>query len=788
MLQAHYSLALKRSSAKRAAVGGDCVPGEGFDDEATFNVDDDLLNEVRAEAVRRAAQSEEDASVADDVPAIDGYRELREIGRGGFSRVYEALQVEFDRWVAIKVLNDPIIDSGHIAEFERECRLMGNLSRHPNIVSVHTSVFTRDRRPCIVMELFSHGSYQNILSHTGPLALEELLSLSVLMAGALATAHQRGVIHGDVKPQNIFRSEFNTPALGDFGIAALADTVGDSDKLRASAHYAAPELLEQGPSASSPAADQYSLAATVYTLATGQRPHASSSGQSTQELLQRVMTEPPPRLEAGYPDTFATTLHKAMAHEPQQRHRDLVAFAAAIARTQQELGYQPTDIPIGTQQSRYVAATPQQTPSQLPSPTPTSAEEHLDPTIGLASRQQHQEEITHASTTDEEPASPPDNGSGKHGTRGSFFWNKFPFWAKAASATATLVVLAVIVWIVVNQFTDNDSDTDPVVVDATDDISTQRPTDNSTDTAIESPTIDDTTQRPTDNSTDTAIESPTIDDTTQPPTQPPTDDTNQSASETPTETSTATPTPTPTETIIEDYRPLGYCRVRSLGGPRLVKNEDRNICVLESTVREAIARQLALDKLAKNRSTLYNSFLKDVCVSFTEKDPSQFISIAGLFINYSKVLENLHKSQNIGAPIFSDITGDEPAKLNQDICGTPVNDNYPTLISTNPFDSAFCIWWAIDRGGPRLYPHNTNDDQEYDTCSQNSTIRQAEARQQAFNNLERVYPAEYDMHFDTACNELVNLALQEDADFVRHGEFTDFLKAIEENEPDACTS
>jgi len=111
------------------------VSGEDFDDEATFDVDDDLLDEVRAEAARRSGQHQGDAeeagSIGNRVPMIDGYRDLREIGRGGFSRVYEALEVEFDRWVAIKVLNEPIIDSGHIAEFERECRLMGNLSQHP---------------------------------------------------------------------------------------------------------------------------------------------------------------------------------------------------------------------------------------------------------------------------------------------------------------------------------------------------------------------------------------------------------------------------------------------------------------------------------------------------------------------------------------------------------------------------------------------------------------------------------------------------------------------------------
>jgi len=436
------------------------VSGEDFDDEATFDVDDDLLDEVRSEAARRSGQHQGDAeeagSIGNRVPMIDGYRDLREIGRGGFSRVYEALEVEFGRWVAIKVLNEPIIDSGHIAEFERECRLMGNLSQHPNIVSVHTSVFTNDRRPCIVMELFSHGSYQNILNHTGPLALEELLSLSVLMAGALATGHQRGVIHGDVKPQNIFRSEFNTPALGDFGIAALADTAGDSDKLRASAHYAAPELIERGPSASSPAADQYSLAATIYTLATGQRPHASDASQSTRELLQRVLVEPAPRLEAGFPESFASTLHKAMAREPQQRHRDLVAFAAAIARTQQEIGYQPTDVPVGTQQARYTAATPEQAASTEPSTAPSPSEGHTESTINLAAAGQGSgrtpassgaavggQPDQHQALAPDQGGSQPPGGSEPGRTGSDPSRRRFPRWAKFIAVVAIVAAGAI---------------------------------------------------------------------------------------------------------------------------------------------------------------------------------------------------------------------------------------------------------------------------------------------------------------------------------------------------------
>ena len=204
-----------------------------------------------------------------DVPVVEGFVDLVEVGRGGFSRVFGAYQVAFDRRVALKVLNERLADDASVAAFERECQAMGGLSRHPFIVTVLASAFTSDYRPCIVMDLFEQGNYMELLRRDGPLPLEELLSLSVRVAGALATAHQDGVIHGDVKPQNIFKSSFGYPALGDFGIATLRSRLVDSAGLGLSPHYAAPELIEIGAGAVGAAADQYSLGATIYTLADG---------------------------------------------------------------------------------------------------------------------------------------------------------------------------------------------------------------------------------------------------------------------------------------------------------------------------------------------------------------------------------------------------------------------------------------------------------------------------------------------------------------------------------------
>ena len=296
------------------------------------------------------------------MPVVEGYGALREIGRGGFSRVYEALQFDFDRWVALKVLNETL-DGDEIAEFERECRLMGVLSRHPNIVTVLNSAFTEEGLPCISMELFANGSYLDVIQDSGPLGLEELFSVAVSISGALATAHRQGVVHGDVKPQNIFRSELGA-ALGDFGIASLINQGLGPAKTRLSLYYAAPEVIERGAAALSPFSDQYSLAATLYTLATGERPFEASDSGSTRELLIEALTAPIPRLGKDFPAALDDALHTAMTREPALRHRDMRTFAAAVSEVEAELGYGPTRMRILTGSGRYAAQVPGQSASR----------------------------------------------------------------------------------------------------------------------------------------------------------------------------------------------------------------------------------------------------------------------------------------------------------------------------------------------------------------------------------------------------------------------------------------
>ena len=270
---------------------------------------------------------------------IDGFDQLRPIGRGGFSYVYSARQKDFNRLVALKVLTFGLADERERRSFERECRAMGLVSQHPHIVTVFNAAFTSTKQPCIVMELYSGGTMGERQKREGQLPVAVVLDVGVKIAGALQTAHDRGLLHRDIKPQNLFISEFGEPALGDFGISTLDDEMSISGGGGLTVHYAPPEVLEGSPA--SPISDLYSFAATLYTLLEGARPFAAPEGtrQSIGELARRIMLEEPPRARrADVPRSLAELLARTMGKRPEQRPQSAAEFGQEVQRIQGELG------------------------------------------------------------------------------------------------------------------------------------------------------------------------------------------------------------------------------------------------------------------------------------------------------------------------------------------------------------------------------------------------------------------------------------------------------------------
>ena len=245
------------------------------------------------------------------------------------------------------MLSFGLADERERRSFERECRAMGLVSQHPHIVTVFNSAFTSTKQPCIVMELYSGGTMIDRQRREGSLSVATVLDVGVKISGALQTAHDRGLLHRDIKPQNLFISEFGEPALGDFGISTLDDERSISGSGGLTVHYAPPEVLEGAPA--SPISDLYSFAATLFTLLEGARPFAAGADrrQSVGELARRIMLEEPPRPgRSDVPRSLADLLARTMAKEPGRRPPSAAAFGQELQRIQSELGVPVTTLPV----------------------------------------------------------------------------------------------------------------------------------------------------------------------------------------------------------------------------------------------------------------------------------------------------------------------------------------------------------------------------------------------------------------------------------------------------------
>ena len=311
----------------------------------------------------------------EDVP---GYHDLQRVGRGGFSVVYRARQDQLDRVVAVKVLSVEFIDSQVRKRFLREVQLTSRLTGHPNVVTVLDSGMTAAGRPYIAMEYFERGSLRDRLAAEGPLPVEDVLRIGVKVAGALATAHHEGVLHRDVKPQNILVSRYGEPALADFGTARLTDALDVSARTEAlTPYHAAPEIL-RGESPST-ACDVYSLGSTLYQLLTGRPPYQSEDGGIAALLLRVLREDPPPIARPDVPPAVGAALLRAMAKTPADRYRDAWEFAYVLQRLQVDLGLAVTELtnapslPADERAAAPASAAPASTAPMEPADTAAAA-------------------------------------------------------------------------------------------------------------------------------------------------------------------------------------------------------------------------------------------------------------------------------------------------------------------------------------------------------------------------------------------------------------------------------
>jgi tRNA A-37 threonylcarbamoyl transferase component Bud32 len=274
------------------------------------------------------------------------YRLIRELARGGMAAVWEAEDTSLGRRVAVKLLHPQFAREPEFLErFRREARSAASLS-HPSIVSVYDVGEEDGGTPFLVMELVDGETLKDRIRRAAPLPDAEIRRIGSAVAAGLAYAHRRGIIHRDVKPQNILLGEDSRARLTDFGIAqALASSgLTRTGAVMGSVHYLAPELVRGR--AATQASDIYSLGAVLYEMATGRLPFSGETDLAI-ALAHVEETPPAPRaLNAHVAPALEHTIVRAMAKLPEQRFSSAADLSTALiepgADTQRITGLPPT--------------------------------------------------------------------------------------------------------------------------------------------------------------------------------------------------------------------------------------------------------------------------------------------------------------------------------------------------------------------------------------------------------------------------------------------------------------
>ncbi|MDX1991503.1 MAG: protein kinase [bacterium] len=249
------------------------------------------------------------------------YRLVAQQGSGGMAVIYKAVDLALQRTVAVKILRPSLMtDQSFIVRFQNEARSIANLS-HPNIVTVH-DVGNEGQTHYIVMEFIEGQDLKKIIRAQGALSVERALQYAISICAGIGFAHRAGIVHADVKPQNILINKDDVVKITDFGIAqALSDTqpTQRASVVWGSPHYFAPEQAQgEKPTA---AADVYAIGIVMFEMLTGRLPF---TGANQQELALAHIRDRIPlvtEFNPSVPESLAKIVQRAMSKEPNDRYR-----------------------------------------------------------------------------------------------------------------------------------------------------------------------------------------------------------------------------------------------------------------------------------------------------------------------------------------------------------------------------------------------------------------------------------------------------------------------------------
>jgi serine/threonine-protein kinase len=275
---------------------------------------------------------------------LDGrYHVVSRLARGGMATVYEAVDSRLDRTVALKVMHPGLAeDDEFVSRFIREAKSAARLS-HPNVVAVYDQG-ADDGHVFLAMEHVPGRTLRDLLREVGRLNPRQALEAFEPMLAALGAAHQAGIVHRDVKPENVLLSDDGRVKVADFGLAravASATSHTTSGILMGTVGYLSPEQVERG--IADPRSDVYSAGIVLFEMLTGDKPY---DGETALQIAYRHVHDdvpPPSSVVRGLPAEMDALVVRATSRDPDKRPADAKRFltevvAARLAMSEDELG------------------------------------------------------------------------------------------------------------------------------------------------------------------------------------------------------------------------------------------------------------------------------------------------------------------------------------------------------------------------------------------------------------------------------------------------------------------
>ena len=276
------------------------------------------------------------------------------IGKGGMGEVYRARDTRLDRTVAIKVLPAEFsAQEERLRRFEQEAQVLGALS-HPNLLAIH-DVGAQNGTHFLVSELLEGESLRQRLEE-GALPVRKAMDLGVQIAKGLAAAHEKGIVHRDVKPDNIFLTRDGRAKILDFGLAKQSSTEGSGENatitavatqpgmVLGTAGYMSPEQVRGKPADAR--SDIFSLGAILYEMVAGLR---AFQRDSSVETMNAILKEDPPPISGNIPPAIERVIRRCLEKGPEERFQSardlsfaLEALDGAIFVWQREGGCTPS--------------------------------------------------------------------------------------------------------------------------------------------------------------------------------------------------------------------------------------------------------------------------------------------------------------------------------------------------------------------------------------------------------------------------------------------------------------